>query len=534
MENPDFIIVGAGTAGCVLAESLSRDGSRRVLLVEAGGKPSSPFIGIPAGFAKLFKSRFDWAYQSTAGAEGCSVFIPRGRMLGGSSNMNAQIHQWGHPEDFDGWVRAGAEGWGWSEVQDTLRSQEDFAGGSSRRGAAGAMRICTNCHAHPASHAFVAASREAGLGGVEDYNGGDYEGAWIAQVAHRDGHRFSAYDAYLAPALRRENLKVLSTSLVQGVVFEGRRAVGVRVHAGRGETVLRANAGVILAAGAIGSPQILMASGVGPAAQLFNHGVATVHDLPGVGANLQDHPMAVLTFATARRDTLKSAESPVNLLRYLALRKGPLASNAAEALAFARSTPELSAPDIELLFAPLEWRKEALEPPQVHAFSIGAIVASPRSRGSVSLAGPDVRTPPRIDLGLLTDDEGHDARVLLTAILLARRVAAQHPLSAQIVGEIAPGAEVTADEVLLHWARSTIQTVYHPCGTCRMGSDAAAVVTPKLEVRGVDGLWVADASVMPTVPRGHPNAAVAMIAGRAADMIVARAKRPALAPSMAA
>lgn len=518
----DLIIVGAGTAGCVLAEQLSASGRLRVVLVEAGGSPSSLFVRMPAGFAKLFKSKLDWNFQSEpqTAAGGRCVYIPRGKMLGGSSNINGQVHQWCHPADFDEWVAQGATGWGWSEVAPVFSAQENYSGRSGRpRGRSGPMRIAPNAYAHPLTHAFVAAARTCGLDGADDYNGGDYTGAWLAQLAHDRGQRFSCFDAYLKPALRRPNLQVISAATVTGILFESGRASGVKLIQDGQPRELKAGAGVILAAGAIGSPHLLLHSGIGPAAQLRQFSIPVLHDAPEVGANLQDHPIVPLCFRTVDAHSGKSAGSLGSLVRFLLFRRGMLASNGIEAIAFASSSQSRTrAPDIELIMAPFEWRNQALEPPQVHAYTVGVAVVAPHSRGQISLRSPDPQVPPAIDLGLLNDPAGVDAQVLLEGIALARRIVAAPPLAAMTAQAHDPAADC-AGPALRNWINSRIQTVYHPSSTCRMGSDGRAVVSPALAVRGVDGLWVADASVMPTLVRGHPNAVVAMIAQRASVLI---------------
>lgn len=518
----DLIIIGAGTAGCVLAEGLTRSGRLRVLLIEAGGKPSSPFVGIPAGFAKLFRSKLDWNLESEPqhSAGGRRVYIPRGKMLGGSSNMNAQIHQWCHPADFDDWSQSGATGWSWEDVQPVFRSHEHWQGEcETERGRTGKLVVSSNPSTHPLSQAFVEAARVHIQPASRDYNGCAYEGSWLCEVTNKGGRRFSAYDAWLKPALGRQNLEVVTGSHVTGITFDGNRATGITARRGSDERSYSASAGVVLAAGTFGSPQLLLLAGIGPSESLQRLGIQIRRDAPGVGDHLQDHPMAPLVFGTSRTDTLKNAESPANLLRYLLFHKGMLASNAVEAFAFSRTSGALKGPDIELIFAPFEWRNQGLEPPRTHAFSIGAAVVGPRSTGRVTLKSPNPLEAPAVDLGLLSDEEGRDRRTLMSAIELARRIAATEPLAGNRTAEIDPGEQMVTNEELNNWIDLRIQTVYHPTSTCRMGSDKAAVVNPELRVNGFESLWVADASVMPSVPRGHPHAVVAMIAERASAFI---------------
>jgi choline dehydrogenase len=520
----DIIIVGAGTAGSVLAERLTSSGKLQVALIEAGSKPSSPFVKMPAGFARLFKSKLDWNLQSEpqACANGRTIFTPRGKMLGGSSNMNAQIHQWCHPTDFEEWVQAGAIGWGWEDVAPVFREQECWLGEetSVARGRNGPMFVSPNRNAHPLSTAFVEAAHAAGLSRQPHYNGEAYEGAWIPEIAHKDGQRFSAYNAYLEPAMKRPNLEVVRAAHVSRVEIENGRATGVTFLRDGALRTISARA-VVLCAGAFGSPQLLMLSGIGPSEHLRGVGIPVYYDAPEVGENLQDHPLVPIVLRARGTDTFKkAAESPINLLRYLLFKRGPLSSNAVEGFAFTSSTGQAGAPaDLELIFVPFEWRNEGLEPPKIEAFGFASVAARVRSRGTLRLRSGSPTDAPLIDFRLMSDPDGVDASVILAGARLGRKIAATEPLAQFVAEEVFPGAQYTEDAELLAQLNTRLQTVYHPTSTCRMGSDARSVVTPQLEVRGVDGLWVVDASVMPAVPRGHPNAVVAMIANRAVKLI---------------
>lgn len=521
----DYIVVGAGTAGCVMADRLSAGGAS-VTVVEAGGGNRHPHVGIPAAFAKLFRTRRDWAYNTEPQAEldGRRIFWPRGRMVGGSSSMNAQIHQWCHAADFDGWASGGATGWDWLAMAAALRRTESRIGkGHARRGRNGGVTVSDLRDPNPLTLAFLEAARADGLRTGLDYNGGgDCSGAWPIQATHDRGARCSAADAFLKPALNRRSVRLMTDVQVLRLIFEGSRATGVVLRRAGREAVLRARRGVVLCAGTVNSPQLLMLSGIGPGEHLRHRGIDVRVDRPAVGANLQDHLMFLVLHGARRTISLKSAESPANLLRYLTARRGMLSSNVAEAMAFFATRPG-EAPDLELIFAPVLYQNEGLSPPAAHGFSLGAVLLTPESRGNVTLASADPTAAPVIDAGYLTDPGGSDLARLIAGARRARRILGQTPIARESMGEMAPGPAARSDADLAAAIRAAAHTLYHPVGTCRMGSDAEAVVDPSLAVRGVTGLWVADASVMPTIPRGHPNAVVAAIADRGAAMVLAAA-----------
>lgn len=502
----DYIIVGAGTAGCVLADRMSARGFR-ILLLEAGGDNRHMHVRIPAAFPKLFKTQRDWAYSTTpqAALDDRSIFWPRGKMLGGSSSMNAQIHQWCSTRDFDAWD---IEGWRSANLTPALKRVDSELNGGPLR------------EPNPLTHAFVQSAAAAGLRTHGSYNGGAIEaGAWIAEVAHRDGVRHGAADAYLDKA-KAAGARILTHAHVQRILFDGNRAVGVELRQGRDLQRVTANGGVILCGGAVNTPQTLMLSGIGPADQLKSLGIEARHHAADVGANLQDHLMFVMHYRAKRPISLRSAESPANLLRYILKRRGMLASNIAEAVAFFASS-EGAAPDLEIVFAPALFENEGLTPPSAHGFSMGVVLLAPKSRGRVTLESSDPHSAPLIDPGYLSDPDGSDLARLIIGARRAQAIAMQAPLANENAGMMLPRA--LDDEVITTAIRATAHTIYHPVGTCRMGADENSVVDPNLAVRGVERLWIADASVMPTIPSGHPNAVVAAIADRAAHLVGAQA-----------
>jgi choline dehydrogenase len=500
----DYVIVGAGSAGCALANRLSEDPAARVLLLEAGARDRAKEIRIPAAFPKLFKSKFDWGYETApqAGLARRRIYFPRGKVLGGSSAMNAMMWIPGDRADFEAWP----DGWDWAALEPYLRRLEG-----------GACSIRPLADPNPMSIAFVDAARETGVAEASALRPDELEGAGLVRVTQRRGLRCSAADAYLKPARKRANLTLLTDSQVLAIECEEGRGAGVRYRRGGEEANAEAAREVILCAGAIGSPQLLMVSGIGPAEQLRALGIDVVRDLPDVGRGLEDHCMAIALFDATGKDSLYAAESPRQLLRLLLRRRGMLTSNVGEAAAFIRTRPELSAPDLELIFAPVLYVEEGLAPPPSHGFSIASVALQPRSRGSVKLRSSDPFEAPEIDPGYLRDSE--DIRVLVEGVRLARRIGGAAPLSNWFSGERAPGAHASTDEQIADWVRANAHTIYHPVGSCALGR----VVDAELRVRGVTGLRVADASVIPRLMRGHPHPVTTMVAERAADLIRAPA-----------
>jgi choline dehydrogenase len=522
----DYIVVGAGSAGCVLASRLSADPGTTVLLLEAGPPDNKLEIRVPAAATKLFKTPCDWDYATTSqpGLAGRELYWPRGKTLGGSSAINFQIYARGHRADFDRWAELGNPGWGFEQVLPYFQRLERFRRGNPRlRGRNGPLFIEDLRDPNPMTRAFVQAAVDAGLPANDDVNGVVQDGVGLSQVTQRRGRRWSTADAYLRPARRRRNLTVCTGAAATRVLFERGRAVGVEyldLAGGRREIAnARASREVILAGGAVNTPHLLLCSGVGPPEELRRVGVRVIHALPGVGGNLQDHLVVWVVAASPRPVSLAGAESAANLARWLVLRRGMLTSNGGEACAFTRSDPTLPAPDLELVFVPGPYIDHLLQRPAWHGLTVGTTALQPRSRGRVTLVSADPLTPPLLHPGYLSDPGGRDLATLAAGVKLARRIL-EAPALAAFAGEtLEPPPGVRSDADVEMFIREQAETMYHPVGTCRMGQDALAVTDSELRVRGLDGLRVVDASVMPTIVRGHTNAATIMIAERAADLI---------------
>jgi choline dehydrogenase len=531
----DYVIVGAGSAGCVMASRLSENPSARVLLLEAGPPDTADEIRIPAALNLLFQSAYDWGYRTVPQekAAGQEVYWPRGRVIGGSSSINAMIYIRGNKLDYNTWRdEYGCDGWGYNDMLPYfIRAEQNSRGPSPYHGGSGPLSVVDPKFKSATTTAFVESAVNAGAPANADFNGQTQDGVGFYQVTQKDGRRWSAADAYLHPVENRPNLTVLTDALATSVLIEGGRAVGVRYSRRGAEHIARADAEVILSGGAVNSPQLLMLSGVGPAEHLREHGIRVVADSPGVGANLSDHPIVTAIWSTPKVRGLAELAGPKNLLRWQLTHSGPFTTNIAQAGGFARTDSSLPAPDIQWHALPVPFRNGGLADPADRGFSVLVTLVDVRSRGRIMLSSADPRHKPVIDPGYLSSPA--DLEALVKAVGMVRQIAAVKPLRKMWSAEEAPGDAALRDFVL-----RDVTTVYHPVGTCAMSgatqvdrSKLSGVVDTELKVRGVEGLRVVDASVMPTVPRGNTNAPTIAIAERAADMISGRAPLAAVEPA---
>ena len=523
----DYVIVGAGSAGCVLAARLSEDPANQVVVLEAGAPDRYLWVHVPLGYGRtLTDPRVNWVYETEPepGTHNRRMPWPRGKVLGGSSSINGLLYVRGQAEDFDHWRQLGNVGWAYQDVLPYFRRSERRIGpgDDALRGRDGGLTVCDIGHPNPLSEAYLQAATEVGLPRNPDYNGRAQEGVAYYQTTSRRGRRCSAAVAFLKPAMGRANLRVVTRAHAERVIFEGRRAVGVVYGAAGQRVTARARREVILCGGAINSPQLLMLSGVGPAGELQAMGIPVVHDLPGVGRNLQDHFQARIAyrcrFPITVNDIMASRWKMARMVaQYALFRTGPLTVSAAEVAVFARTRPELPSPDVQFHYIGFSVDRPTEGLHKFSGFTQNVCQLRPESRGELRLKSPDPLAPPAIHPNYLASEL--DRQTLVDGLKLGRRIAERPVLAHYIASEYLPGEQVQTDADLLGYAREYGATIYHPVGTCKMGRDVLAVVNDALQVHGLEGLRVADGSIMPTLVSGNTNAACIMIGEKCADLV---------------
>jgi choline dehydrogenase len=526
----DYIIIGAGSAGCVLANRLTANGRYTVLLLEAGPKDSNPWIHIPVGYGKLFAApEVNWMYQSEPEPElrGRRIFTPRGKVLGGSSSINGLVHVRGQREDFDEWARLGNAGWSFEDVLPYFRKSEDFQHGESAyHGSDGPLSVSDLPDKHPLCDAFIAAGREEGFPVNDDFNGERQEGVGYYHSTARNGRRASCAVAYLRPARKRENLQVHTGAFVTRICFHGRHAHSVEYRVGDKTHSVLAHREILLCGGSLNSPQLLQVSGIGPGSLLTRFGIPVVLDAPGVGEGLQDHFYVRTVWQCTRPITLNDAARTLAGrlamgLRYALFRRGPLTVSAGYAGAFVKTRPSVSRADVQLYFINFSTDKMGTSLHTFPGFTVSVSPLRPDARGSVRVRSADSRDAPSIRYNYLKSAD--DRQTIVDGLKIVRGLMGTSAMQPYILAEHAPGKRVNTDNEWLDYAREVGGTVYHPTSTCRMGQDATAVVDDRLRVRGITGMRVVDASIMPNVVSGNTNAATVMIAEKGADLILADA-----------
>lgn len=530
MQTFDYVIVGGGTAGCVLADRLTADGKHRVLLLEAGGEPDGFWISIPAGFSKLLKNHtYNWRFETEpeATTRNRVIAIPRGRGLGGSTLINGMIWVRGQPGDYDRWAEAGARGWAWRDIEPLFRRIEHYAAGDQTRGKQGPFNVEKVRERWPLTEAFLEAAKQDGQKLNHDYNTAEQEGFGYYQANQRNGRRWSAYDAYLKPARGRSNLKVLTGAHALGVILEGSHCTGVRYRQAGEDHAVKATREVILAAGAMQTPQVLELSGIGRPDLLQRLGIPVRHALPGVGEHYIDHACTRMNWRV--RDTVTINELSrgwrlgVQVANYFLRRRGILTLGTGLAHGFVRTAPQLPTPDAQYFFMHASYANAAeriLD--RAPGMTIGVAQLRPQSTGSIHARSRDPFDKPVIRPNMISHPE--DRRCLVEAMKIARRIVGQPAMQRYIESELTPGTQVRSDDEWLEFGRINAQTIYHPIGTCRMGEDDQAVVDPQLRVRGLHGLRVIDASVIPRMVSGNTQVAVLVVAERGADIVLEEAR----------